>query len=165
MSGLAALAHNRFLQLDKIAYAYRFVKLVVRPHVHERSNSHAGSKAAAVDDAEILHSHAIVKSGIDDADAGVNLTRLTDFRPPLEVHARMYDCIGANNDPLVDVRRCGILNRHAGCHELFVLFLFHDSARFCQFGPAVDTANLVRILEQDRLDVEFPPAIGRNQIR
>ena len=95
----------------------------------------------------------------------MNLARLADLRPPLEVHARMDHRIGADDDVVVDVGRRGIFDRHAGRHQLFVFFLSHDSARFCQFRPAVDAANLVGILDHDRFDAEPAAAIRRNEIR
>ena len=105
----------------------------LRPHVSEGPDGDAGAKTAAVDDAEVLHRHAIVEHRIDDAHARVNLARLADLGLPFEVHAGMDHRVGPDDHVVVDVGRRGIFDRHARRHELFVFFLSHDSARFCQF--------------------------------
>ena len=52
----------------------------------------------------------------------------------------------------------------AGRHQLFVLFLSHDSARFRQL-PAVDAANLVGILERRRFHPKLLAAVNVGTVR
>ncbi len=165
MPGLGPFAEDGLLQLDEITDVHRLAQLRFGPDVRKRPDRDADAQLAAVDDAVVLHRHAIVEHGIDDPHARVDLARLADLGLPLDMHARVNHRVGADDHVVVDVGRRGIFDRDARRHELFVFFLSHDSARLCQFRPAVDAVDLVGMLDDDRFDAAPAAAIGRDEVR
>src|SRR5688572_5234138 len=117
VAGFATLSEHGLLQLHEIPDVHRVAQLGVRANVYERPDSDARCQAAAADNAEVLDSNAIGEYRVHDTNAGVYLARLADLRPPLEMHARVDDGIGAHDHVIVNVGGCRIFDRHARGHH------------------------------------------------
>ncbi len=117
-----------------------------------------------LDNAEVLDRDPIFDDGIHDPDARVNLTGRADLGLSFQMHARMDHRIGTDLHIRIDIRRGRVLDRHAGCHQLFVLLLPHDAAYLRQLGVAVDAKHLVGLFKSDRLDSSLLPSIESDEI-
>jgi hypothetical protein len=83
---------------------------------------------------------------------------------PLDGDARMDHRVRPDFDVRADVGRRRVDQGHAGGHQFFVLLLSHKPAHFRQFGAAVDPADFLRILDQQRLDRHLAPVVNRHEV-
>ena len=102
---------------------------------------------------------------VANADAPMDLAAAADDGASLERDARMNDRVGSDLDVPIDERRCRIFQRDTGGHERCRLGVANDTADLCQFGAAVDAANLVGICDTHGLDVVALRSVDADEIR
>ena len=112
----------------------------------------------------IENRHVVADADVRQADAGVNAAARANGRLALEHDAGSDGRVRTDRDVFVDVRRLRIVERHAVELQRPVLSGPHDAAEIGEIDAAVHAAQLIRRVEQQRLDRQPPLAIDRDEI-